>query len=209
VTTPASPPAPLRRRFDPTSWGGALIVMAVFAAVLYVVELADVATSHHLDRFGIRPREVDGLWGVLGAPFLHASWWHLLSNTGPFVLLGWAVLLSGVRSWLVVTVVVIVVGGFATWLVAPSGLIVGASGLIFGWLGYLIARAVFSRRLLWILGAVLAVFFFGGLFSGLLPSAGRDVSWQGHVCGFAAGVLAGWLLHQRDREPRRPRPPVS
>ena len=91
-----------------------------------------------------------GLWGVLFSPFLHASWWHLISNTAPFIALGWAVLLSGVRTWLVVTAIVILVGGFATWLVAPSGLIVGASGLVFGWLGYLIARAVFSRRLMWI-----------------------------------------------------------
>jgi membrane associated rhomboid family serine protease len=208
VTVPA-PTGPQRsRRFDPTTWGGALIVMAVFAAVLYLVEFVDAAGDQRLDRFGIRPREIDGLWGVLFAPFLHASWGHLIANTGPFILLGWAVLLSGLRQWLIVTGMVIVVGGFATWLVAPSGLIIGASGLTFGWLGYLIARAVFSRTFLWILGAVFATFFFSGLFGGLLPSVDRDVSWLGHVCGFLAGVLAGWLLHQR-RPARRRQAAVS
>jgi membrane associated rhomboid family serine protease len=202
MTVPARPAEKRTGRFDPTSWGGALIVMTAFAGILYVVALINAASNYQLDRFGIRPREIAGLWGVLCAPFLHASWWHLVSNTVPFVLLGWAVLLSGVRTWLVVTAIVILVGGFATWLVAPSGIIVGASGLVFGWLGYLIARAVFARRLLWILAAVFAVFLFGGMFGGLLPSVSHGTSWQGHVCGFAAGVLAGWLLHQRDRKPR-------
>jgi membrane associated rhomboid family serine protease len=202
MTVPARPAETSARRFDPTSWGGALAVMVAFAGMLYVVEFVDAASNHRLDRFGIRPREVDGLWGVLCAPFLHASWWHLVSNTFPFILLGWAVLLSGVRAWLAVTAIVILVGGFATWLLAPSGLIVGASGLVFGWLGYLIARAFFARRLLWVLAAVLAVFFFSGLLGGLLPSLSRGTSWQGHVCGFAAGVLAGWVLHRRDRRSR-------
>ena len=202
MTVPARPAEKGARRFDPTSWGGALIVMAALAGVLYVVEFIDVAGNLQLDRFGIRPREVAGLWGVLFSPFLHASWWHLISNTAPFIALGWAVLLSGVRAWRVVTAIGILVGGVATWLLAPSGLIVGASGLVFGWLGYLIARAVFSRRLLWILGAILVAFFFSGLLAGLLPSLDRNTSWQAHVCGFAAGILAGWLLHQRGSQPR-------
>ena len=130
MTVPARPAEKRARRFEPTSWGGALIVMVAFAGVLYVVEFIDQAGNLQLDRFGIRPREVAGLWGVLFSPFLHASWWHLISNTAPFIALGWAVLLSGVRTWVVVTAFVILVGGFATWLVAPAGLIVGASGLV-------------------------------------------------------------------------------
>ena len=79
-------------------------------------------------------------------PFLHTDWWHLISNSPTFIVLGWAVLLAGVRSWAIVTAFVVVVGGLATWLVAPSGLIVGSSAVIFGWLGYLLARAFFSRK---------------------------------------------------------------
>jgi membrane associated rhomboid family serine protease len=86
-------------------------------------------------------------------------------------------------------------------LVAPSGLIVGASGLVFGWLGYLIARAYFSRKLRWIFVAVVVLVFFGTLLNGLLPSFNSNVSWQAHVCGFAAGIAAGAVLH-----PRRPVP---
>jgi membrane associated rhomboid family serine protease len=183
--------------FEPRSWGGALAFMAFCAGVLWAVEIANVIDDYGLNRFGLRPREVAGLWGILTAPFLHASGWQLLSSTGPFVLIGWVVLLSWMRVWLIVTALVAVLGGFATWLVAPSGLIIGCSGMIFGWMGYLFARAYFSRRIVWILAAALVAFFFSGLFSDLLPSINSQSSWQAHVCSFCAGVFAGWLLHPR------------
>ncbi len=190
--------------FEPTSWGGALTVMAVVAGVLWAVEIANAIDSHGLDRFGLRPRQVAGLWGILIGPFLHTSAWQLLSSTGPFILIGWVVLLSGLRTWLVVTGLVVVIGGVATWLVAPSALIIGCSAMIFGWMGYLLARAYFARRFLWILAAVLVAFFFSGLFAGLLPSINSNASWQAHVCSFGAGILTGWLLHPRgDRVKKR------
>jgi membrane associated rhomboid family serine protease len=183
--------------FEPRSWGGALAFMAFCAGVLWTVEIANAVDGYGLNRFGLRPRELAGLWGILTAPFLHSSAWQLLSSTGPFVLIGWVVLLSGMRTWLIVTALVAFVGGLATWLVAPSGLIIGSSGLIFGWLGYLLSRAYFSRRVVWIIAAVLVVFFFSGLFAGLLPSINSESSWQAHVCSFCAGAFAGWLLHPR------------
>lgn len=189
--------------FDPASWSGALIVMAGVAAVLWIVQIVNAAEDYRLDRFGLQPREVDGLWGVLTEPFLHASYGHLLRNTVPLVGVGWVLLLSGVRVWLFVTAVVVVVGGMATWLVAPPGLIVGASGMIFGWLGYLLARAYFSRRLKWILVAVALLIFFGTLLGSLLPTVGPGVSWQGHLCGFLTGIALGWLLHPRRGAARR------
>lgn len=183
--------------FERRSWGGALAFMVFCAGALWAVEIANAVDSYGLNRFGLRPRELPGLWGILTAPFLHVSAWELLSITGPFVLIGWVVLLSGLRTWLIVTGLVALVGGLLTWLIAPSGLILGASGLIFGWMGYLLARAYFSRRLVWILAAVVVVFFFSGLFSGLLPSINSHGSWQAHVCSFCAGIFAGWLLHPR------------
>jgi membrane associated rhomboid family serine protease len=186
--------------FDPTSWTGALILMSAVCAVLWVVQIINAQHHYSFDRFGLRPRQVDGLWGVLTQPFLHQSYGHLLSNTVPLVAIGWALMLSGLRAWATVTAIVLVVGGLLTWLVAPSGLIVGASGVVFGWLGYLIARAYFSRKLRWIVVAVLVLLFFGTLLTNLLPSYDSNVSWESHACGFAAGILAGAVLH-----PRRPR----
>ena len=184
--------------FDPTSWSGALIVMGVVAAVLWGVQIANATDDYGLNRFGLKPRSVDGLWGVLTQPFLHQSYGHLMSNTLPLLALGWTLLLSGVRVFLFVTAVVVVLGDLATWLVAPSGqVIVGASAMVFGWLGYLLARAYFSRRLKWILTAVALLVIFGTLLGSLLPTVAANVSWQSHLCGFLAGVLVGWLLHPR------------
>jgi membrane associated rhomboid family serine protease len=120
---------------------------------------------------------------------------------------------AGLRVWTFVTVSVILLGDLATWLVAPSGLIVGAGGLVFGWLGYLLARAVFSRRLKWILVAAAVLFFFGALLGNLVPSLNARLSWPTHLCGFLAGVLVGWLLHPRRRTRAKAQvavpPPVS
>jgi membrane associated rhomboid family serine protease len=196
-------------RFDPTSWAGALIVIGVLTAGLFVVQYFNAADHYGWNRFGLRPREVDGLWGVLAQPVLHSSWSHLLANAFPFAAIGWVLLLSGVRVFVFVTACVVVAGGLLTWLVAPSNeIIVGASGLIFGWIGYLLARAVFSRRFKWIVVAVLVLVFFGTLLGGLLPTTGanRDssVSWQSHVCCAAVGIAVAWLLHPRATRNGRP-----
>ncbi|MCW2657678.1 MAG: peptidase family protein [Jatrophihabitans sp.] len=177
--------------------------MAFVGAVLWTIQLVNAADNYQLDRFGLAPREASGLWGVLTEPFLHASYGHMLSNTVPLVLIGWVLMLSGIRTWLIVTAIVVVGGGVLTWLVGPSNtVIVGASGMIFGWLGYLLARAYFSRELKWIVVAVLVLLFFGTLLFGLFPTLHSNVSWQAHVCGFVAGIGAGALLHPRRGETR-------
>jgi membrane associated rhomboid family serine protease len=218
VTSPNRSPSPFPRReepaarreppFDPNSWSGALIIMATFVGVVWAVQFVNAADDYRLDRFGLRPRQFDGLWGVVTMPFLHASYDHLLSNTIPMLAIGWIVLLSGIRLWLTVTGLVVLVGGGLTWLVAPHSLIVGASGLVFGWLGYLLARAYFSRKLKWIVVAVLVLAFFGSLLFGLFPTLHSRVSWQAHLCGFVAGVAAGGLLHPRGGDTRTFRRPV-
>lgn len=195
--------------FDPQSWSGALIVMAAVGALFWIVQIVNATDHYDLDRFGLKPREADGLWGLVTMPFLHASYGHLLSNTIPLVLVGWVLLLSGLRTWLTVTAIVVVGGGLLTWLVGPANsVIVGASGMIFGWLGYLLARAYFSRKLRWIVVAVLVLIFFGTLLFGMVPSFNSNASWQAHVCGFVAGIVAGALLHPRGGETRLARRPA-
>jgi membrane associated rhomboid family serine protease len=189
-------PATTEPPFNPSSWTGALLVMAAVTALLWVIQIANAEHDYSFNRFGLKPREVDGLWGVLTQPFLHESYGQMLSATVPLMAIGWALLLSGIRVWGFVTAFVVVVGGFAAWLVGPSGTtIVGASSMVFGWLGYLIARAYFSRRFKWIVTAAALLVFFGTWLGGLVPDAGA--SWQAHLCGFLAGVLVGWLLHPR------------
>jgi membrane associated rhomboid family serine protease len=191
--------------FNSQSWTGALLLMGALGAILWIIQIVNAADGYDLDRFGVKPREVDGLWGLVTMPFLHASYAHMLSNTIPFVLIGWVLLLSGMRTWATVTAIVVVGGGALTWLIGPGHtVIVGASGMVFGWLGYLLARAYFSRKLKWIVVAVLVLVFFGTLLFGLFPTLNTTVSWQAHVCGFAAGIGAGALLHPRGGETRLP-----
>ena len=193
------------RRWDASSWGGALALVLLLTAAVWVVQIVNAHDDYRLNRFGLRPREVSGLWGVLTMPFLHAGWHHLLSNTAPLVLIGWVVMIGGLRVWAIVTLTVVLVGGLLTWVVGPGDtVIVGASALVFGWLGYLIARAYFTRKIRWILSTALVLIFFGTLLYGLVPVPHSNVSWQAHVCGLVAGVGAGALLHPRGGERRRP-----
>ncbi len=201
--------------FDPTGWNGALLVMLAMGAVLWVIQAVNSATDYALNRHaGLRPREIGGLWGIVTEPFLHTGWAQLAANTAPFVLVGWVLLRSGVRVWVGVSALITVIAGVLTWLAAPSGLSTGASVLVFGWLGYLIARAYFSRRIRWIVSAVLVLFFFGTLLGSLLPSFDGNATWQAHLAGFVAGVAVGWVLHPRKAaktptKQRRSAPPVS
>lgn len=186
----------------PIGWGQAMAAMAGVTAVLWIVQVVNALDGQRLDRFGLRARTVHGLYGIVTMPFLHAGWEHLLANTGPFLLIGWVVMIGGPKVWGLVTVLCVALGGALTWLIGPSDtVLVGSSGLIMAWLGYLIARAVFSRRFVWITVAVVVALLFGGLFGNLLPTmsgpGNATASWQAHVAGFVAGVAVGWLLHPR------------
>jgi membrane associated rhomboid family serine protease len=149
---------------------------------------------HSLLRWGIRPHEAASLPRVFIAPFLHGGFLHLCANTVPFLVLGWLVLCRGLRPFLVVSLVAAAVSGLGIWLLGSSGEIhLGASGVIFGYLGYLLLRGSFERSLgAFLLGLAVCVVF-GGALWGVLPLQ-AGVSWQGHLFGFLGGVLAAWLL---------------
>ena len=173
------------------------IVVAALAAVMWVAEIADQIAGGRLDRHGIEPRELDGLDGIVFAPFLHSGFDHLIGNTIPFLLLGFAIALGGAMRVAVVTVIVALVGGLGTWLVAPANTVhIGASGIVFGYAAYLVARGAYSRSLLQIgLGLVVLVVWGTTLLRGLVPEDG--ISWQGHLFGAVGGVIAARMLHRR------------
>jgi membrane associated rhomboid family serine protease len=172
------------------------MLVAAMVAVMWVVEIVDVFAGD-LDSAGIRPRDPEGLVGVALAPVLHGGFGHLIGNTIPFLVLGGVIALSGLARVAAVTVIVAVVGGLGTWLVAPANTVhIGASGLVFGFAAYLIARGIFSRRALHLVAGVLVLFVYGGTLAfGLVPTPG--VSWQGHAFGAVGGVVAAWWLDRR------------
>ena len=181
-------------------WRTAGIWSAGFVAVLWVSEIIDTVLGNRLDSEGIRPGSTDGLSGIIVAPLLHGGFGHLVANTLPVLVLGFLVLLSGVRQWLTVTAIVWIVGGVGTWLFGGAGTVhLGASGLVFGWLTYLILRGLFTRNGTQILIGVGVFLVYGGLLLGVLPGQ-PGVSGQGHLFGAVGGVLAAWLAPGR-REP--------
>jgi membrane associated rhomboid family serine protease len=168
---------------------------------LWFLELLDQLSGNQLDQLGIHARDVDGVPEIFSAPFLHAGWDHLISNSLPFFVLGFLVLLSGLARWLVSSLIIIIVSGMTAWFLTPANtIILGASGLIFGWLTYLLARGIWSRRPAQVAVAVVVLLVYGGLIWGVLPS-GTGISWQAHLGGAVGGVLAAWLLHRRASRP--------
>ncbi len=185
---------------DLPDWLRPYVIVAMLVAVMWIVELVDLLPGTNFDRWGIRPRSAAGLVGIVTAPFLHAGFGHLIGNTIPFLVLGGLIASSGIGRYAQVTVIVAVVSGVGTWLVGPANTDhIGASGLVFGYLTYLVARGFYERKLTYLAVAVVVVFLYGGVLWGIVPRDG--ISWQGHLFGALAGVLAARLLH--DERPHR------
>jgi membrane associated rhomboid family serine protease len=168
--------------------------LLAIVTVMWVLEAIDSLDGQAFNTDGIYPRNVDHLWGIFTAPFLHLSFPHLIDNTIPFVFMGVIIALRGAARLALVTAIVIVVGGLGTWLIAPAGTVtVGASGVVFGYATYLLTRGIFNRSWLeFLTGVVVGVVWGGALLSSLVPH--RGISWQGHASGAIGGIVAAWLL---------------
>jgi membrane associated rhomboid family serine protease len=173
-------------------------ILGVFVLTIWFIEIVDWILGGSLDQFGILPRQVIGLRGIILAPLLHGSFSHVAANTIPFIILGWFVLLKGSRNFAIITAIIVSISGLGTWLIAPAASVhIGASGLIFGFLGYLIFRGYFERSLQAIAWSILVLFIYGGMLGGMFPTA-LPVSWQMHLFGFIGGGLAAYLLSKNE-----------
>ena len=171
-------------------------ILGGFVATIWVLEFVDVFLGGALNRYGILPRNLIGLRGILFAPFLHGNFAHLIANTIPFLTLGWFVMLRETSDFFVVTGITMLVSGLGVWLIGSAGLHIGASGVVFGYLGFLLARGYFERNIPSILLSVIVGFLYGGAIWGVLPTQ-PGVSWEGHLFGFVGGVIAARFLSQR------------
>jgi membrane associated rhomboid family serine protease len=188
-----------------TGFFTAIIAMAVLVVGMWLLEGLDQASNNALDVYGIRPRTGEGLLGVFIAPWLHGGWPHLISNTIPFFVLGVLVLLDGWAQWFRTTLVVVLVSGAAVWLLAPPGSItLGASGVVFGWLTYLVVRGFYTGSAGQIVLGLVIFLLYGGMLWGVLPTD-TAVSWQAHLGGALGGFLAA-RSRRRARAIRSPTP---
>jgi len=179
------------------------IVMAIVLAGLWLIEGIDTISNHALDAFGIRPWNLVGLDGIVFAPLLHVSFAHLAANSVPLFVLGTALWASGLRQWIWATVTGWITSGIFAWLLTPIHyIVIGASGVIFGWITYLIVRGFLSRRWSHIILGLIIAFAYGSVLLGVFPMS-TGVSWQGHLGGAIGGILAAWLLFRRERKRQR------
>jgi membrane associated rhomboid family serine protease len=160
---------------------GAFAMVAVTLALLWSLEIVDAAMNGRLDGYGIRPRSLSGLEGIPFAPFLHAGFGHLLSNSLVFAVLG-VIVITGLSS------------GLGAWLFGqPHTIVIGASGVIFGLLGFLLFRGLAERSPGAITISIMMLLVYGGTISGIVPGV-PYVSWQSHLFGFIGGAGAAFLL---------------
>lgn len=178
-------------------------MLASWTGVLWGVHLVNFMLGGWLNQLGIVPRSLTGLIGVIFAPFLHFSFGHLIANTIPFWILGFLVTERKKMDFYVVATAGAVVGGLGTWLIGASGTHLGASGVVYSFLGFLMARGIYDRRLGPVLLSAFVTVFFGGLLWGLLPFLQVGVSWEGHLFGFLGGWLAARSLGRGLSQRRR------
>jgi membrane associated rhomboid family serine protease len=181
----------------------ALIFVGGFLGLLWLIQLLNWADSYHLDdRFGILPHHESRLGDIFTAPLLHFNWQHLEGNSIPFLVLGFLAAYRGLTRFITVTLIVAITSGLAVWFFQSSTVLtVGASGLIFGYFGYVLVRGIFDRNLVDVIVGVLAGVMYFSILTVALPGT-PGVSWIGHAGGLVGGVLAGWLL--RSRRPSTP-----
>lgn len=174
-----------------TVLGGAL-------ALMWAVFIASWLSGGALISLGIIPRTAIGLRGIMFAPFLHGSFHHLLANSIPFAILGWLVMLRDSRHFVPVTAFAMLSSGMMAWLLgAPGSVHIGASGVVFGYLGFLMLSGWYARSALSIALSIIVTVLWGGLVLGVMPGD-AGISWQAHLGGFLGGILAA-------REYRAPR----
>ena len=182
------------------SIGKAFVTMCAIIPVLFLVEVLDQASDHRLDSAGIRPLHLEGLAGILFAPFLHVSFLHLYGNAVPLILTGTFVMAGGGRRFVKVTGFVMLASGLGVWFLG-KGVTVGASGVIFGYIGYLFIRGLVAGSWWNFAVALLIGGLYGWQVSGVIPSSDPNISWQAHLFGLIGGMLAAVLFGRPRNDP--------
>lgn len=175
----------------------AITSTVLFLIIIWAVHFVNFLSGMRLSGFGIHPLHLDGLVGIVAAPFLHADFGHLVANSSIAMIVVFLIALSGRKILWMSSVVIALVAGLGTWLLGgPNTLHIGASGLIFGWLVFLIVRGLFTHQILQILLGAGVLFTYGSVLWGVLPTT-PGVSWQGHFFGAIGGLLAAWMLSRK------------
>lgn len=196
--------APARQpKRQPSRFRTGLTYAFAYVVVIWAVHLINLALGQNLSAFGIHPLDLSSIWHIFTSPLLHANFEHLISNTVPGAIFCFLIGLSGHRVFWEVTTITMLVAGVGTWLFGGIGTNhIGASGMVYGWLAYLIIRGIFNRSLRQILLGVALGFMYSGLVWGVLPGT-PGISWQAHLFGAVGGLGAGVFITSDDPKPKK------
>ena len=181
-----------------------LVVLVAWMSVVWCVSGFALAFDNQVlvYQLALIPRRLDALVGIVGMPFVHGTFGHLMTNTLPLLVLGAMLLFRGVRYFALATAAIIVLGGVALWCFGREAAHIGASGVVFGYIGFLVTRGLYERRWRSIGVAVLVVFLYGGAIWGVLPSQ-PGVSWEAHLFGLLAGIIVARVAFARESKESR------
>lgn len=177
-----------------------LKVLIISVILFWAIEILDLFVFQgSLDNYGIKPRQPIGLTGILLAPFLHGGFGHLIANTIPFITLGWLTMIQETSDFYIVSLISAIVGGIGVWIFGtPDSVHIGASILIYGYLGFLLLRGYFQKNIPSIALSVFVAIVYGSLLWGVFPSR-IGISWQGHLFGFIGGAITAKMIAQEKR----------
>lgn len=177
------------------------IVLFSFIALIWGIFVFEQTAHKDLSPYGILPRHIGGLEGIAFAPLLHGSWNHIESNTFPLAIMSFLIMLHSLRRFFAVTAIVWILGGFLTWCIGREADHIGASGLIFGYFAYIILIGIFDLDFLAIIVGGIAFYFYWYIVFCMLPLASHpEISWEGHMAGFAAGIFAAFVLSKKPKK---------
>jgi membrane associated rhomboid family serine protease len=175
-----------------TAMKGNMLFSLKIVAILWVIHIINFLTRYSLNKLGLQTRSLRGLSGIVFSPVLHGDFNHLFFNTIPFFVLSDLVLLNGRSTFYSISLAIIVLSGILLWLFGQRGIHIGASGLIMGYLGYLLAKAYFQVMGTTIILAGVCIYYFGGLLLSVFPGAKKNVSWDGHIFGLLSGIFTAY-----------------
>ncbi len=164
----------------------------VILGLIWLVQLLNWLLGYRLNMFGILPRSLSGLIGIICAPFLHANFNHIFFNSVALFVLMSFVLLSGWSNFICITIMIVFLSGLAIWLLGRKAIHIGASSVIMGYWGYLLINAYYKPGITAYVIVGISLYYFGGLLFSIFPAEGRS-SWEGHLCGLFAGITSEYL----------------
>lgn len=168
-----------------------LRVLLTLGALLILIEVINIFTANALNQFGVIPRSLSHLPYIFTAPFLHGSPSHLMANLIPLLLFMWLTMQWGTRTFVIATLSALMVGGLGVWLFGRGAIHIGASGMVYGYFGFLVLAGFKSKKIKYLVISVLVAALYGGMLVGILPTS-KFISFEYHLFGFIGGLIAAW-----------------